>query len=300
MLVPWRWALGDRPFVDEQNLTQSAGLLAYPFVKLFALVRGGDVAGLVLYERHLYLALAVIVAACVFLLARRTLSGVAGGAGRRPIRDRGAVRDAAADRQHARRAPARRRRRAGRGRGPRRRTALRAGRGGRVRSGLRRLPDGAADDALRGRLPGVQRGRADRRDGGAGLVPPSASRRARAHGRTRVARAQRVGAGRLPRRAAGSGRWCWRWRARPTSSAAGTTPSPSPTSSTSWGAPPRRSRWPARSSVSSWTSGTSSPPRSSRCWCSAPARGRAVAAAAHAAGPLADRDDESAARVRAP
>ena len=83
VLVPWRWALGDRPFVDEQNLTQSAGLLAYPFVKLFALVRGDDVAGLVLYERHLYLALAVIVAACVFLLARKSLSVVTGGAGRR-------------------------------------------------------------------------------------------------------------------------------------------------------------------------------------------------------------------------
>ena len=40
VLVPWRWTLGDRPFVDEQNLSQSAGLLAYPFVKLFALVRG--------------------------------------------------------------------------------------------------------------------------------------------------------------------------------------------------------------------------------------------------------------------
>ncbi len=73
VLVPWRWALGDRPFVDEQNLTQSAGLLAYPFVKLFALVRGENVAGLVLYERHLYLALAVVVAACVFGLARRSL-----------------------------------------------------------------------------------------------------------------------------------------------------------------------------------------------------------------------------------
>lgn len=73
ILVPWRWALGDRPFVDEQNLTQSAGLLAYPFVKLFALVRGGDVTGLVLFDRHLYLALAVVVAACVFQLARRSL-----------------------------------------------------------------------------------------------------------------------------------------------------------------------------------------------------------------------------------
>ena len=76
VLVPWRWALGDRPFVDEQNLSQSAGLLAYPFVKLYAVLGGHDVTGLVLYERHLYMALAVIVAGCVYLLARRTAPAV--------------------------------------------------------------------------------------------------------------------------------------------------------------------------------------------------------------------------------
>lgn len=76
VLVPWRWALGDRPFVDEQNLSQSSGLVSYPFVKLYALIVGNDVAGLVLYDRHLYLALAVLTAACVFLFARRLLPGV--------------------------------------------------------------------------------------------------------------------------------------------------------------------------------------------------------------------------------
>jgi hypothetical protein len=73
VLVPWRWALGDRPFVDEQNLSQAAGLLAYPFVKLYALAGGGDVAGLVLFVRHLYLGLALGAAVCVVLLARRSL-----------------------------------------------------------------------------------------------------------------------------------------------------------------------------------------------------------------------------------
>jgi hypothetical protein len=75
VLVPWRWALGDRPFVDEQNLSQSAGLISYPFVRLFALVGGNDVDGLVLYDRHLYLALGVLTAGCVFLLVRRSLPG---------------------------------------------------------------------------------------------------------------------------------------------------------------------------------------------------------------------------------
>ncbi len=75
VLVPWRWALGDRPFVNEQNLSQSAGLITYPFVKLFAVIEGRDVTGLVLYDRHIYLGLAVLTAACVAVLARRFLPG---------------------------------------------------------------------------------------------------------------------------------------------------------------------------------------------------------------------------------
>jgi len=71
IVVPWRWALGDTPFVNEQNLTQVGGLLEYPFVKLFGLVRDYDVTGLVLYTRHLYLLLMLGVAAAVFLILRR-------------------------------------------------------------------------------------------------------------------------------------------------------------------------------------------------------------------------------------
>ena len=75
VVIPWRWALGDRPFVDEQNLAQAAGLLAYPFFKLYALLGGNDVTGLVLYGRHLYLVLTVLAAGTVFLVARRWLPG---------------------------------------------------------------------------------------------------------------------------------------------------------------------------------------------------------------------------------
>jgi len=73
VLVPWRWALGDRPFVDEQNLAQAAGLLSYPFFKLYALVGGGDSTAVVMYGRHLYLVFAVLVAALVYVAARRLL-----------------------------------------------------------------------------------------------------------------------------------------------------------------------------------------------------------------------------------
>jgi hypothetical protein len=73
VLVPWRWALGDRPFVDEQNLLQLPGLLTYPFVKAFAVLRDYDVTGLVLYTRHLYLLLMIGAAVAVFLLLRRLM-----------------------------------------------------------------------------------------------------------------------------------------------------------------------------------------------------------------------------------
>jgi hypothetical protein len=71
VLVPWRWALGDKPIVHEQNLAQTPGFVMYPFVKLFAVLRDYDVTGYVLYMRHLYLLMMIGVAVAVFLLLRR-------------------------------------------------------------------------------------------------------------------------------------------------------------------------------------------------------------------------------------
>jgi hypothetical protein len=71
VLVPWRWALGDKPFVNEQNLAQVSGFIVYPFVKVFAMARDYDPAGLVLYTRHLYLGLMVAVAVVALLVLRR-------------------------------------------------------------------------------------------------------------------------------------------------------------------------------------------------------------------------------------
>ena len=71
VLVPWRWVLGDRPFVDEQDLLQIPGLLEYPFLKVLGLLRGNDPTGIMVYTRHLYLLLMVGVALVVFLLLRR-------------------------------------------------------------------------------------------------------------------------------------------------------------------------------------------------------------------------------------
>jgi hypothetical protein len=73
LVVPWRWSLGDRPFVDEENLAQIPSLLVYPFVKAFALVTSNDAGGLVLYGRHLSLLLTVAVAALTFVVVRRLI-----------------------------------------------------------------------------------------------------------------------------------------------------------------------------------------------------------------------------------
>jgi len=73
IVVPWRWALGDTPFVNEQNLAQVSSLLEYPLIKLFGIVRDYDVTGLVLYTRHLYLLMMLGAAAAVFLILRRVV-----------------------------------------------------------------------------------------------------------------------------------------------------------------------------------------------------------------------------------
>ena len=80
VLVPWRWALGDRPFVDELNLAQLAGLFTYPFAKLFAILSDGSSEGLILFTRHLYLvsmvAVAAAVAACLRCVLRWQLAAM--------------------------------------------------------------------------------------------------------------------------------------------------------------------------------------------------------------------------------
>ena len=66
--VPYRLALGARPFVDEMNILQTAEFFVFPFVKLYVWLTGGD-NGIVLFTRHLYLAWVTLVSlvACLGL-----------------------------------------------------------------------------------------------------------------------------------------------------------------------------------------------------------------------------------------
>jgi hypothetical protein len=70
--VPYRFALGARPFVDEMNLLQMAALFSVPFVKVYLWLAGGS-TGIVLFMRHLYLLWTLVVAGTVWMGFRRLL-----------------------------------------------------------------------------------------------------------------------------------------------------------------------------------------------------------------------------------
>jgi hypothetical protein len=65
-----RFARGDRPFVDELQLVQSAALLTGPLVRLYLWLNGGP-DGLVLFTRTAYLVFTCGVACCVLAGLRR-------------------------------------------------------------------------------------------------------------------------------------------------------------------------------------------------------------------------------------
>lgn len=66
--LPYRFALGARPFVDETTVAQQAGLLVSPFVWLWNAAFGVD--GVVLFVRHLQFLFSLLVAAAAFVSLR--------------------------------------------------------------------------------------------------------------------------------------------------------------------------------------------------------------------------------------
>jgi hypothetical protein len=71
VVLPYRFALGARPFVDETTVAQQAGLLALPFVWVYHLIAGVD--GVVLYVRHLQFLLSLLVGGAIFVSLRGVL-----------------------------------------------------------------------------------------------------------------------------------------------------------------------------------------------------------------------------------
>ncbi len=73
VVVPYRFSVGDRPFVDETSILQVPGLLTYPLIKPFVALQGGRANGIIMYARHLYLLFMLAVAVAAGFALRRLL-----------------------------------------------------------------------------------------------------------------------------------------------------------------------------------------------------------------------------------
>ena len=73
--LPWSFALGMRPYHEEANITQNAGILLCPFVKVYYWCVGSS-EGLVLFNRHLFFGVLSLCAWTAFRAGR-----AAGGSG---------------------------------------------------------------------------------------------------------------------------------------------------------------------------------------------------------------------------
>lgn len=71
--LPYRFALGDKPFIDEINSAQTAGMLVWPFVWVFLKIKGSS-TGLIWFMRCLFLVFKLGIAAAVFRTVRRFVS----------------------------------------------------------------------------------------------------------------------------------------------------------------------------------------------------------------------------------
>lgn len=75
-IIPYRFALGAKPFVDEMLFHQTSALFTYPVVKLFQAVTGGP-TGIILFLRFVWLAAMSGVAAVVWSSLRGKLAAAA-------------------------------------------------------------------------------------------------------------------------------------------------------------------------------------------------------------------------------
>jgi hypothetical protein len=67
--LPYRFVLGDKPFVDEITIQQTPGFILYPFVWLYVHLARGT-TGLVLFVRYLHLLIKVVPAVAAYLATR--------------------------------------------------------------------------------------------------------------------------------------------------------------------------------------------------------------------------------------
>lgn len=68
--LPYRFVLGDRPFIDEYSFGQVAGFFTYPFFKLFYLLKHST-EGIFLYARYLHFVVSLGLASIVFFTFKK-------------------------------------------------------------------------------------------------------------------------------------------------------------------------------------------------------------------------------------
>jgi hypothetical protein len=73
VVLPYRFSVGTKPFVDETELLQVPSLLEYPLVKPFVALQGGRADGIIMYTRELYFLLTLCVGVAAFGALRRLL-----------------------------------------------------------------------------------------------------------------------------------------------------------------------------------------------------------------------------------
>lgn len=71
--IPYRFVLGDRPFIDEYNLAQIAGLILVPAVKLFLGIEKSTL-GIIIFARYLYFFVSLLLATLIYFIFKRITS----------------------------------------------------------------------------------------------------------------------------------------------------------------------------------------------------------------------------------
>lgn len=71
--IPYRFILGDRPFIDEYSFTQTAAFFTIPFFKVFLHLKGSS-EGIILFSRYLHFTFTVLLAGLVFFTFKKVAS----------------------------------------------------------------------------------------------------------------------------------------------------------------------------------------------------------------------------------
>ena len=76
--LPYRLALGDRPFVDAWEVHQLSALIALLFLRLYLLINGGSTVGVILYFRYVLIAVQMFIAFYGFFVIRKRSGNLPG------------------------------------------------------------------------------------------------------------------------------------------------------------------------------------------------------------------------------